>query len=411
MNNTPHLTREMFLENLRDALKNLYNYDFLRTSPLTEIFTIEDRFDTARTLQQILTDSINSFKPPPDEPDQSRAWRIFDSLFCCFVQQLKQEIVADQLSISPRQLRREQKAALESLTDYLWDQYNLDSPAAPPKSEETEIENPELAKELGWGQDLPPSKSTFLQEELPAVLGVTHPLAQQKSVTITNDVPSDLPPLAIHSVVLSQILVNLVIAAVNRGTAESIALTARQVDWMVEVNVKAPMAIADIDPGPNLAIATELTRMSSIQLSISQDDNAAFCASLLLPIQEQIPVLLVDDNEDALDLFHRYTMGSRYRLISTQNPDEILDLVEQIQPRMIVLDIMMPENNGWVILGMLQNHPLTSDIPVIICTILPQKDLALSLGASGFINKPINRQDFLAALNQLSFTGVDPELC
>jgi CheY-like chemotaxis protein len=411
MENPVQLTRETFLEALRDALKNLYNYDFLRTSPLADIFDIADQFDTSRALQQILTDSINSFKPPPDEPDQSRAWRIFDSLFCCFVQQLKQEIVADQLSISPRQLRREQRAALESLTDYLWRQYNLDSPVTPKNSTNLQIENPELAKELGWVQDLPPSKSTFLQEELPAVLGVTHPLAQQKSVQISNIIPGDLPPLAIHSVVLSQILVNLVIAAVNRATAENIVITAQQVEWLVEVNVKAPMANSDIDPGPNLAIATELTRMSSIQLSIAQDDEAAFCASLLLPIQEQIPVLLVDDNEDALDLFHRYTMGSRYRLISTKNPDEILDLVEKVKPRMIVLDIMMPENNGWVILGMLQNHPLTSEIPVIICTILPQKELALSLGASGFINKPINRQDFLASLNQLSYAGVDPELC
>jgi CheY-like chemotaxis protein len=132
---------------------------------------------------------------------------------------------------------------------------------------------------------------------------------------------------------------------------------------------------------------------------------------LLLPIQEQIPVLLIDDNEDALDLFHRYTTGSRYRLISTKDPGDILELVKKTNPEVIVLDIMMPETNGWTVLGMLKNHPLTAKIPVMICTILPQKDLAYSLGASGFINKPINRQDFLAALNQFGYPEMGTEPC
>ena len=64
---------------------------------------------------------------------------------------------------------------------------------------------------------------------------------------------------------------------------------------------------------------------------------------------------------------------------------------------------MMPENNGWKILGMLKNHPLAMSTPIIVCTILPQRELALSLGASDFINKPINREAFLSSLNNRAF--------
>jgi CheY-like chemotaxis protein len=60
---------------------------------------------------------------------------------------------------------------------------------------------------------------------------------------------------------------------------------------------------------------------------------------------------------------------------------------------------------------MLKNHPRTAEIPVMICTILPQKELALSLGASGFINKPINRHDFLMALNQFGYPEMDAKPC
>ena len=60
---------------------------------------------------------------------------------------------------------------------------------------------------------------------------------------------------------------------------------------------------------------------------------------------------------------------------------------------------MMPQVDGWRVLGRLRQHPLTGHIPVVVCTILSQEALALSLGASAFIRKPITRRAFLAALD------------
>ena len=51
-------------------------------------------------------------------------------------------------------------------------------------------------------------------------------------------------------------------------------------------------------------------------------------------------------------------------------------------------------------LGWLREHPRTRDIPIVICTVLPQEELALSLGASGFVRKPVTRRGFLAALDE-----------
>lgn len=410
MQTTNHLSREIFIDNLRDALRNLYNFEFLRTSPLADLLDIQERFDKSRALQKILIESINAFKPPSDEPDQSRSWRIFDSLFCCFVQQLKQQIVADQLCISPRQLRREQRIALESLADYLWDQYKLDSKPHHSSPAPVTFETLDLEKELGWVQDLQPSQPAHLKEELEGVIEVLTPLCRQKVVTIEKDIPSHISPLAIHPVVLTQILVNILNAAVNRATDGKVIIVVQRVGWVVKVDIRVPKDIPSTQLNPveksiNLSVASKLAELSSIQLEITREDHFYFWAKLYIPIQEQIPVLLVDDNQDALDLFHRYAVGSRYRLVSTRDPNEILGFVSQTDPRLIVLDIMMPETNGWKILGMLKNHPLTVDIPIIICTILPQRELALSLGASDFINKPISREDFLACLNQQNFAG------
>jgi CheY-like chemotaxis protein len=52
------------------------------------------------------------------------------------------------------------------------------------------------------------------------------------------------------------------------------------------------------------------------------------------------------------------------------------------------------------VLGRLKHHPATRSVPVIVCTILPEAELAISLGADGFIQKPFSREGFLAALRR-----------
>jgi CheY-like chemotaxis protein len=116
----------------------------------------------------------------------------------------------------------------------------------------------------------------------------------------------------------------------------------------------------------------------------------------------------VDDNEDSLQLFKRYSAGSRYELVCTRDTDKVLELVESIHPRIIVLDIMMPKENGWMVLSRLRQHPQSAETPIIICTILPQEKLALSLGANAFLKKPVSRQAFLQALDQ-QFDLLGPE--
>jgi len=79
------LVRDEFFKYLRDALSHLHHADRLRQNPLAALFGVVNRFDTPSALRRILIDAIKSFEPDPDEPSQSRAWRIYDSLFCCYV--------------------------------------------------------------------------------------------------------------------------------------------------------------------------------------------------------------------------------------------------------------------------------------------------------------------------------------
>jgi CheY-like chemotaxis protein len=161
----------------------------------------------------------------------------------------------------------------------------------------------------------------------------------------------------------------------------------------------------------SLEMAKELVNRCNGHLEIevstgeSANQQSSQIASVIsarfeLPAAEQTTVLVIDDNADVLQLFERYMTGTRYRFIGTQSAPDGLDRARTIHPQIIVLDVMMPGRDGWTLLGQLREHPETRDIPVIVCTILSQTELAMVLGAADFVRKPVNRAEFLEALGR-----------
>ncbi len=122
-----------------------------------------------------------------------------------------------------------------------------------------------------------------------------------------------------------------------------------------------------------------------------------------LPVAERT-VLIVDDNRDVLELFSRYLSPHHYRVASAQTAAQALDLARRLQPHAITLDLMMPHQDGWDVLQMLLNQPDTCQIPILVCSVLQQKELALSLGATAFLEKPVTEPVLLATLRALEET-------
>jgi CheY-like chemotaxis protein len=406
------LLHEEFTKTLREALGHLHHADRLRSSPLAALFGVANRFDTPSLLRRILVDSIKSFEPDPDEPPQSRAWRIYDSLFCCYVQQLSQKVVADQLGLSARQLRREQREALEALAYRLWEQYDLGSRLSEPESSAgspTRGTNtiPDVAEELAWLRDASPNQSVNLGETLHTALELTRPLATQHSVSIQSTMDRPQTYVAVHPVALSQMLLHLLSASIPKAASSEVTIavqaTAREAEAVVRCNKHPvdPRSSLSTEQADSLDMALKLAELAHCELEIAETDET-FVARLRLPLLEELTVLAIDDNVDTLQLLQRYASNTRYRLVVTSDPDQAQSLAAQYAPQIIVLDVMMPQVDGWQVLGRLRQHPLTEHIPVLVCTISPQEALALSLGASAFLRKPVKRQAFLNALDQVA---------
>ncbi len=67
----------------------------------------------------------------------------------------------------------------------------------------------------------------------------------------------------------------------------------------------------------------------------------------------------------------------------------------------IILDLMMPDQDGWDLMQIFLNQASTQAIPIIVCSVLKQKELALSLGATAFMEKPVAEQELLSVLASL----------
>ncbi|OQA39922.1 MAG: Stage 0 sporulation protein A [Chloroflexi bacterium ADurb.Bin325] len=170
--------------------------------------------------------------------------------------------------------------------------------------------------------------------------------------------------------------------------------------WPAATTGEANAAAEDADVEDNLHMAQELVGLMGGRLTLGEPDADGLLAQLWLSPAEQTPVLAVDDNADTLKLYERYLSGSQYHLIGTPDPRQALPLARQFDPAAILIDVMLPDMDGWELLGRLRENPLTADVPLIVCTILPQEQLALALGAAAFIRKPVTRETLLAALDR-----------
>ena len=113
-------------------------------------------------------------------------------------------------------------------------------------------------------------------------------------------------------------------------------------------------------------------------------------------------ILVVDDTPNILQLLFNYLNNAGYKILVAQNGKKALKVSEAMQPDLILLDIMMPELDGFATCRYLKTNSSTKDIPVIFMTALAQpeeKVQGLMLGAVDYITKPIEEQELLARIH------------
>ena len=113
-------------------------------------------------------------------------------------------------------------------------------------------------------------------------------------------------------------------------------------------------------------------------------------------------VLAIDDDPDVVILLRECLAENGYRVIGARTGEEGLRLARALKPRAVTLDVLMPYADGWEILTRLKSDPATRDIPVVLLTVVDQKELGNRLGAADYLLKPFDRDDLVATLQRVA---------
>jgi len=117
---------------------------------------------------------------------------------------------------------------------------------------------------------------------------------------------------------------------------------------------------------------------------------------------DAITVLVVDDDAAVHDVLSATLGKEGYRLIHARNGMEALDLMRANPPDIVTLDVMMPKVDGWSVLGIIKSDPELEHIPVIMLTIVDDRNLGFSLGASEYMTKPVDRSRLIGLLRRFA---------
>ncbi|MGK9165743.1 response regulator [Inquilinus limosus] len=109
-------------------------------------------------------------------------------------------------------------------------------------------------------------------------------------------------------------------------------------------------------------------------------------------------VLVVDDDATVRDLMRRFLNREGFDVFTAENGAEALVAVRTLRPSVVTLDVLMPGMDGWSVLQEMKSDPELAGIPVIMVTIVDEKQKGIALGASDFLNKPIDRGRLAAIL-------------
>lgn len=121
--------------------------------------------------------------------------------------------------------------------------------------------------------------------------------------------------------------------------------------------------------------------------------------------RREIPlILVVEDDPSTSEMLTLFLKQGGYNVAHAYNGDDALEKVKKLKPFAVLLDVMLPGKDGWEVLQELKSDPETRDIPVIISSIIDNKELGFALGASDYIVKPFDKDYMLKKLDELCFT-------
>ena len=288
-----------------------------------------------------------------------------------------------------------------------------------------------------------------LREIITGVMSTTMALVKERPIQLVQDLAPGLPFVRADSMRIRQVLLNLLANAAKFTDAGTITVRARAIEAVGQYSGRPEpfVEVSVIDTGPGIApddmaklfepfsqvdasatrkmggtglglsICRQLVGLHSGRIWVESQLGQGSTFTFILPLGQpeaplpEVPVpddngparivLAVDDDPGITTLYRRYLEPHGYQVVGVTKSTEAITRVAELRPVAVLLDVLMPNKDGWQVLADLKRSDLTRDIPVIMCTLVADAARATELGAVDYLSKPILEADLLRALRRL----------
>jgi len=279
-------------------------------------------------------------------------------------------------------------------------------------------------------------------EVINGVMSTVVGLVRDKQIRLIKNIPEALPTARADAIRVRQVLLNLLSNAAKFTLEGSITVDA-SVDLGPAGHPEILISVTDtgqgIDPkdqarlfqafsqvddsltrktggsGLGLSISQQLVQMHGGRIGVHSVPGKGSTFYFTLPVFQTKSetasafdgkvILAVDNDPQVISLYERYLQPQGYQIIPVTDASQTVKKAKQFKPYAITLDIMMPGYDGWSVLSDLKADSETRDIPVVICSIVEDKERGFSLGAADYLLKPILQDELLNALDHLNGDG------
>ncbi len=384
---------EEFVEQVKQVLEHLYDFAYLQQHPLARIYDRDSDLSAKTAGHQLryeLMTIIESFKPLSEAHFRAPDARLYNLLHLYYVEKLTIQETGAELGLSERQAYRDLRRSQESVAAVVWD-HRL-PPESPPQDFSFDSEVARLKLNFS-----PVDVGAIFQQAQHAV----ERLAEQQSIEVIVEADAEPITLSTDPALAHQVIVGVLSSAIQQASAGVLSATAKAQPGAMAITLRY-QAKADTDP-TTITDSGAAKLAQRLQWDVTAEDLPDGLRQVTLRLTSRsVTILVIDDNEGWIELLGRFLEGTGCLIVPLPSGDHALQRVQELRPSVIILDVMMPEQDGWELLQRLRTHPTTHTLPVIVCTVFDDPQLAFSLGASAFISKPANRDQILNALKQLN---------
>jgi signal transduction histidine kinase/DNA-binding response OmpR family regulator len=282
------------------------------------------------------------------------------------------------------------------------------------------------------------------------VCAITEGMAKERRVSIDIDTPGDLPRLQADQVRLKQILFNLLSNAIKFSSEDStVSVVSRRLTGersalgIDSIQVSVIDRGVGISPGDQeiifeefrqadfqeasrraggtglgLALVKRFVELHRGVISVVSVLGQGSTFSVTLPVvfqgeeavepsMESPPaatgslILVVEDDRAAFERIAGALTTAGFNAVWCQAGESAVSFAARLKPAAIILDIVMPGTDGFEALKQIKSQPETRDIPVLIVSMLPNREVGIALGAADYINKPFEPESLIHSLTQL----------